>query len=216
MRVSYFDIETAPLPDDQLEKVKPLFSAPANYKDPYAIGANIQEQETKWKERAALDATTGKVLAIGILDGNMFDVLSGDEKKTLTNFWMWLDTMQLQLGHTVVGFAVFHFDLPFLARRSWINGVPIPMNALRNHRWQPWHENIMDIAANWQCGNKEQRVSLDVLAKSLGIGSKTGTGADFAKLYAEDRDAAESYLRNDLELTKRCWERMNPQPTAMI
>lgn len=216
-RTTYFDIETAPLPDDQLERVKPIFEAPANYKDPEKIKANIAEQEAAWRDRAALDATTGRVLCIGVLDGEIFDCIDGfeanNEARGLKNFWMWLDTMQLALSHNVVGFAIFHFDLPFLLRRSWVHGVQVPMIVRRSSRWQPWHENIQDMAELWQCGNREQRVSLDTLAKTLGVGAKNGDGKDFAKLYATDKDAAFAYLRNDLNLTRDCWQRITGTPT---
>lgn len=211
LKFSVFDIETAPLPDVDLERVKPMFEAPANYKDPAKIEASIKDQEGAWRDKAALDACTGKVLAIGVLDGGIFDVFSNDadEKDILARFWMWLDTMQLSLSHTVVGFCIFNFDLPFLVRRSWINGVAVPAIATRNNRYQPWHENIVDIADKWQCGNRDHRIGLDTLAKTLGVGAKNGEGKDFAALWASDRAKALDYLRNDLELTKKCFDRMS-------
>ena len=47
-----------------------------------------------------------------------------------------------------------------------------------------------------------------MLAKHLGVGQKTGSGADFAKLWVEDRAKALAYLESDLTLTKLCFERM--------
>ena len=56
-----FDIETGPLPTDVLKNRIPAFKAPGNWKDADKIEANIQEQERKWFDRAALDAQTGQV-----------------------------------------------------------------------------------------------------------------------------------------------------------
>lgn len=44
------------------------------------------------------------------------------------------------------------------------------------------------------------------MAKSLGVGSKPEgvSGADFARLWEEDRAKAKAYLINDLEMTRGC------------
>src|SRR5688572_8585619 len=62
-----FDIETAPLPDEQIAPFVPEFSAPSNYKDPEKIKAYIEGEKVKWLEQAALSPLTGRVVAIGIL-----------------------------------------------------------------------------------------------------------------------------------------------------
>ena len=55
-------------------------------------------------------------------------------------------------------------------------------------------------------GDRQARGSLDAIAKHLGIGAKTGSGADFAKLWQSDRAKAVEYLRNDIELTAKLAE----------
>lgn len=206
---AYFDCETSALSDSALERVKPCFEAPAHYKDPVKIAESVAQQERTWKERASLDAVTAQILCIGTLENNIFTAIEGDEGQILHRFWEWLELRHLQHGHEVIGFSIFHFDLPFLVRRSWINGVPVPSIARRSNKWQPWNEYLIDIAVQWQCGNRDQTVKLDTLAKSLGIGAKTGTGKDFAATYATDRAKALEYLHNDLQLTRKCYERMN-------
>ena len=64
MTYNVFDIETGPLPIEHLEDMMPEFTAPSNWKDEAKIEAKIKEQQTKWFEKAALDARTGQVLAI--------------------------------------------------------------------------------------------------------------------------------------------------------
>ncbi len=44
-------------------------------------------------------------------------------------------------------------------------------------------------------------VRLDSIARHLGVGAKNGDGKAFAELWRSDRKQAESYLRNDIELT---------------
>ncbi|MEZ5275513.1 MAG: hypothetical protein R3F07_03930 [Opitutaceae bacterium] len=47
-----------------------------------------------------------------------------------------------------------------------------------------------------------------VSAKHLGCGAKTCSGADFAGLFEEDRQAAIEYLENDIRMTYDCAVRM--------
>ena len=61
----YFDIETGPLPRDEVEKFIPKFEAPSNYKDADKIAEVVSKKEEAWFKKAALSCTTGKVLAIG-------------------------------------------------------------------------------------------------------------------------------------------------------
>jgi hypothetical protein len=58
----------------------------------------------------------------------------------------------------------------------------------------------MDV---WNLGDYKGRISLDTLSKFLGVGEKNGKGAEFAGLWATDRQKAMKYLMNDLELTAR-------------
>ena len=65
---------------------------------------------------------------------------------------------------------------------------------------------MIDLRDAWQLGDRQARGSLDVIAKHLGVGTKNGNGADFAKLWQTDRKQALAYLKNDLELTARVAE----------
>jgi hypothetical protein len=53
----------------------------------------------------------------------------------------------------------------------------------------------------WKLGDFQASISLDRLAKHLGVGAKNGNGAHFAALLQEDRAAALDYLRNDIAMT---------------
>jgi hypothetical protein len=207
-RTVFFDVESSPLPDSYLDTIKPEFEANKTLKDPVKIAADLASKEAAWRERAALDATTGKELVVGLLKEDQMTVIEGDEPRVLIQFWEWLDT-ELGMGNTVSGFCIFHFDLSFMSKRSWINGVRIPMSVMRSS-YRPWHEGLVDIAERWQLGNRDQHISLDRLSKALGVGQKNGDGADFAALYATDKEKAIAYLKNDLVLAQKCYQRMFP------
>jgi len=206
MKHCAFDIETGPLPEEEIRPFMPVFEAPSNYKDEAKIAEYVKAKEQEWIGRAALSALTGRVLVVGVLDtdGQMTLIhVSGDEKALLKDTWdLWLDYTKADkwIGHNCFG-----FDLPFMVRRSRILGVNVP-SQVRKGRW--WHERFVDTMEEWQMGNREDRISLANLARALRAGEKSGNGADFYKLWTEDRKQAVAYLRNDLELTMRCAERM--------
>jgi hypothetical protein len=204
--IQVFDIETGPLPAEQLAAIKPQFVANKTLKDPEKIAADLAAKEADWLERAALDATTGMVLAIGATNGLSSTTVwyEKSEAENIADFWAWLEPI-LQLNERVAGFCIHRFDLPFLVRRSWILKVPVPWN-IKQGRY--FNTNLIDLAEVWKMNNYDQTISLDTLAKSLGVGTKNGDGKDFAKLLAEDRDAAIKYLINDLALTRACADRL--------
>ena len=131
-----------------------------------------------------------------------FHVIGDDEAALLRKFWT---VCRGEMGriNQMVGFNSHLFDLPFLIRRSWKHRVPVPVG-LRRGRY--WADQMIDLRDAWQMGDRQARGSLDAIAKHLGIGSKNGNGADFAKLWQSDRAKAVEYLRNDIKLTAKLAE----------
>lgn len=194
--IAIFDIETGPLPDDQLNE--PDFRAPKNYSDPVKIAAYIQECEREWKKSLALSPLTGQVLVIGILDNDGFRAITGTEKEILGQFWRYAESVVIGSGQ-LVGFNSNSFDLPYLFRRSWAHHMK-PTPILRAGRY--WSPHCVDVREMWQLGDRQAEGGLDVVSRFLGGKGKTGGGAEFAGLWAEDKEKALEYLHNDLEQTK--------------
>ena len=99
MRYNIFDIETGPLPVAQLVDLMPEFEAPKNFKDPEKIEANLKQQEARWIEKAALSATTGQVLAIGVKqshDGSTL-IVEQRQKSEAEIHWSGLDYGRLTI-----------------------------------------------------------------------------------------------------------------------
>ena len=197
-----FDIETGPEVDAVLCAMEPEFSAPANFKDPVKIAEKIEAQRAAWRERAALCATTGRVLAIGMMLNDVVELLVVDaeqgvsEGDLLTAFWQ--VAAPEGIWRHLVGFNSNRFDIPFLIRRSYKLGVAVPYGAL-NGRYL--NARFIDLMEAWKLGDFQASISLDRLAKHLGVGAKNGNGAHFAALLQEDRAAALDYLRNDIAMT---------------
>ena len=212
MSTFIFDIETGPLSTEQVESVMPAFD-PAeiktgNLKDPAKVAEKIEQARSAHRQsfidRAALDPMTGRVLAIGVVDQDgSVDVLSGSEPDLLYGFW---DVIRCSGGiHRLIGFSVLSFDLPFLIRRSWRHGIPVPVG-LRDGRY--WSKDIIDLRDVWQLGDRQAHGSLNAICKFLGLGEKLGDGKDFAGLWETDREQAINYLKQDLNLTRKLAQRM--------
>lgn len=196
-----FDIETGPLARAEIEPLCPEFEAPSNYANPDKIAAYVEAKREEWFSRAALSALTGRVLAIGYQAGDGFGCFAtGDEGEDIAGFWD-LMTDNGAITNRIVGFNILGFDIPFLVRRSWKLGIPVPYSLFRG-RWA--NEALIDLMDVWKCGCRDQSVSLRALARFLGVGDKTGQGKDFADLLERDREAALAYLENDVRLTARC------------
>ena len=204
------------------------------YKHDAAVAA--YEQETREaaiayanaaRDRAPLDPTTGSIVAIGYLgvtagaepkiriDG-VGDMGSADpmaaqsprtERDLLVSFWQMFQKA-LASNRTLVGHNILEFDMPFIARRSWILDVGVPLAATSKN--SPLIADLMKI---WLCGARWGSVeaNLNHIAKMLGVGEKNGNGADFARLWhgaPEERQQARAYLVNDLTMTYHVARRM--------
>lgn len=209
MNYRVFDIETGPVSVDKLADQMPEFKAPANYKDEEKIQAYKQEQQEKWIEKAALDASTGQVLAIGVKTSNGETIIKEAvfESEIEMLKWFWDEVTITSADTSWVGYNSNGFDLPFLFRRSLVYGIQ-PGYAFRESRY--WPARFVDLMEVWACGNREQRISLDKLARLLNVGGKSGSGKFFAELYQTDRKSAIEYLKHDLEITEGVMKKMQP------
>lgn len=202
------DLESGPLSEPELKANMPEFRAPRHYKTAEAIEGDIARQQVEYFERAALSPVTGRVLAVGLMQGGETTILdggkSGDERELLEGVW---EHWSIIGENKFIGFNSFGFDWPFLIKRSWLLGVPVPFN-VRDGRY--WSHRIIDIMHLWQMGSyqPDSRISLGALATYLKVGHKGTSGAEFHRLWVSDRSAAIAYLRNDLVLTASCARKM--------
>lgn len=207
----FFDIETAPLSEDRIRAVAPDFEAPKNYKSEEAIEKYKLEKLTDFIADGGLHAHTGKVIAIGYSFGNREPVVDfelNDEKRLLETFWNLIVDEHGAMTHQVFGFNSNNFDIPFMVRRSWINDVEVPPTIFYRRGGRMYlNDMFKDVMLEWSCGSME-KVKLDVVAKSLGVGAKNGNGALFYKQVLEDYEQASEYLKNDVDLVRKCANKM--------
>lgn len=195
MSAYIFDIETCPLPPEELAVLEPKLAPAKNLKDPEKIAADIAAKRAAWLEDAALSAITGRVLAVGVLRGEEPEIFHGyDEHANIGAFWDLIHE-----GGSFAGFNVASFDLPFLVRRSWKLGIPIPPIRSGRH----WSGNFIDLRDVWGLGEYHPEGSLDMISRHLGFPGKDSNGKLFHQLYIDDVGAALKYLANDLYMTQR-------------
>lgn len=182
------------------------------------------EAWAKFKKGAALDATTGQVLAIGVLNTakGVKSILAGKDKDTgvitesqlLSDFWK---LYKLRRNERFAGLNILGFDLPFLIRRSWLNQVEVPQPVADfSGKWVNFDKQFIDLRNVWLLGQQWSQCdsSLDHIAKALGLNGKLDgevTGANFAQYWngtAEEHELACVYLLNDLIETKNIAARL--------
>jgi hypothetical protein len=192
-----WDIETGPLPDKELQRLQ---------------RATSKEFP---KDKLALSAQTGQILAIGLWqDGHRSPVIfSADvqsEKEIIERFmWQICGAIAHTQGTPVlVGFNTLAFDVPFLLQRMWAHGMNWEEDFPLFARYRQF-----DLMEQWRLparvGEMTDRISLAGLAAHLNVNSyKTGRGEAFATLLETDPEAAKRYLINDLKLLAHCAPRM--------
>jgi len=155
-------------------------------------------------EKAPLDPMRGRIVAIGYGDPDGQRLIhAADEYDMLAEFWQ-LYQLVAKCGGRLVGWNIHKFDLPFIRARSYRHDVTVPPGLLQRGRY--WSDSLVDLMAEWVCGHGYQ--SLDRVAQFLQVGAKNGDGADFHRLWDEDREQAIAYLTNDIDMVVAVAERM--------
>lgn len=203
-------------------------------KDPEIIQAKVEECRIKheaavkefeaklaggesnhWKavlERAALDAITGQVVAIGY-SGKKAQVDGITEARTeamiISTFWKSYTNLAGS-GRRMVGFNIAEFDIPFLVQRSFILGIAVPKSVFSQGKYLD--STFVDLRKIWLAGRYNGTGTLDAICRACGVGKKPEgvDGGMFAKLYADPltRPEAIEYLLNDLDMTVQVALRM--------
>ena len=210
-RPIYFDIETAPLGEDYIRSIAPEFEAPKIYKSEEAIEKYCSEKLGEYIATGSLRAETGKVIAISVAVGDekpQVLIDTKNEAELIKAFWGFITDDEGMITRKIIGFNSNNFDIPFLTRRSWINGIEVP-NVLYYRRSGRMFLNdfFKDVMLEWSCGQM-QYISLGRLSKILSVGEKNGDGALFYKVVNDDYQKAYEYAENDVLITRACAKKM--------
>ncbi len=214
----FCDIETIPCQSlEFIADVASTIKPPATYKKQESIDEWMKENKQAAIDevvaKTSFDGALGQICCIGwaIDDQPVKSVATqGGEATMIKTFFADLsenynasrDMQPIFIGHNVSS-----FDLRFLFQRAIVLGIKppsfIPFNA------KSWDAHIFDTMTYFAgFGN---RISLDKLAKALGLYGKQGiTGADVWPMYqaGKIKEIAE-YCEHDVELTRQVYHRLN-------
>lgn len=171
--------------------------------------AKANQNAKEFAEKAALKPETGSVIALGVITPNGEEnVVTGTEKAILGHFWDIFHTATTK-GLRIYGWNIADFDIPFLIRRSWKNGIK-PPSILVSNRYLT--DDFVDLKKIYACGVYGEHPSLDLAAKHLlgtGKSDQEVTGATFYQYFngtPEQRQLAIEYVKRDIRLTRAIGE----------
>lgn len=227
-RIITIDCET--LPGLMIEQADGESISPTNLRDSdHQCGAPAGTTVTagmpsagRDHQRSSLNGDTARLLCIGFIDEGcgrkpVKGVLGWDrergcfsdnEPKILGDFWEMMRTFRPCLDR-IVGHNIYNFDLRFIYKRSVICGVRPSINLnFARYRDQP----IYDTMCEWEKWNLRDTISLDRLARVLGLESpKTDecNGSRIAELFAlGEHKTIRDYCLRDVITTRRIYRRM--------
>ncbi len=215
MNTVVFDIETIPVPFDELDEDQQSYLLKF---------AENGEDEEKVKQQMALWAPTNRIVAIGMLSiesgkGAVYFQVSGEvvepyekdgikyecgtEKEILEKFWK-----AISFSHKFVTFNGRGFDCPVLMLRSAMLGVK-PTKNLAPYRYST--DAHVDLLEQLTFYNAYRKFNLDFYCKAFGIKSPKSNGMNGHEVLpmfqaGKCKEIAE-YCAGDLHATKELYIR---------
>ena len=211
------DIETIQAPKEEWARLIGVDLAKADN----LLEAGEAAQQERDYERSSFDGTFSRVICIGMI------AFSDDmtpqqavawygvhEKELLRQFWDWVGKSRPSLFITHNGLG---FDLPFLKKRSIIHQVKPTMEiSLTKYRTEP----VYDTLAIWSNWESRGWVKLDVLARALGVETKSGSGLQVAEMWHAGRGKEiADYCLQDCYVTYACYSKITfkePLPSERV
>lgn len=231
----FFDIETLPsLAPDARELARQGVKPPGTLKKPESIAAWWENEGPAAIEEAyrkqALDAASGELCAVGFANEDSEPVslvrgLGEAEadflRRTLAGILALVDTGSRTGpdGHRWPDepYFIAHnapFDLGFLMRRCWVNGIRPPFRLPGPSAREG--KDYGDTMAAW--AGFRGTIGLDRLCRALGIPSPKADGVDGSQVFdlwtAGNHEAIARYNAADVEAVRACWWRLTWQGVA--
>ncbi len=209
--IMFLDIETVPQHESyeqQSEIMQSLWDKKASY------FTTEEQTPADIYQRAGIYAEFGKIVCISAgfihyVKGEMhFRVKSfadDDEKKLLIEFNNALDSfINKNPSNTLCGHNAKEFDFPYIARRTLLNGLPLP-NALDIAGKKPWEIKFLDTMELWKFGDYKHYTSLNLLTTIFNIPSPKDDidGSQVADVYYKEKnlDRIAAYCEKDVFAT---------------
>ena len=179
-----------------------------------------------YQQKAGIFAEFAKIVCISVaylsFAKNTSPVLRiksfhGEEKDILSNFHQMLDTHYNDPElHYLCGHNIKEFDIPFICRRTIINGLMLPQ-LLRISGKKPWQvAHLIDTMDMWRFGDYKNYTSLSLLSGALGIKSPKDDidGSQVGNVYWKENDIERivSYCEKDVATVAQVMMKFAGQP----
>jgi predicted PolB exonuclease-like 3'-5' exonuclease len=186
-KLLFFDIETVSqykdlydMPEDKLKMWESYYdSFRKKVTDESRIDGEVMTlgeiHQEVYRQTAAFFPEFGKVACVSMAfvtkTGEIrFESFYGeDELHVLTETRKVFDKIE-PLGFDLCGQSIKNFDIPFLGKRFFINGMK-PPKLFPTYDTKPWDLRVVDTKDVWQFGNNWSLGSLDLICSVLDIDS---------------------------------------------
>lgn len=186
-KLLFFDIESVSQYEDLYDMTEDKLKMWESYYDSFRkkvtdesrIDSEIMSkkdiQREVYRQTAAFFPEYGKVACVSMAfvtkEGEVrFESFYGeDELHILTEVRKIFNKIE-PLGFDLCGQSIKIFDIPFLGKRFFINGMK-PPKLFPSHETKPWDLRVVDTKEVWQFGNNWSLGSLDLICSSLDIES---------------------------------------------
>lgn len=216
MDTLFLDIETIPGQAPWIrEWVKDNIKAPGNYKKQDSIDKWMQEHgpaaiDEKLRS-CGLAAETGEIICIGYaVNDQPAKSIYGPEAEILEAFMHEINALitDKKMFPHLVGHNAIDFDIPYIYRRCIVNGVAMPSRFPKPIELKAWSDGITDTMTEW--AGIRGKISLDRLAKALGIDGKSGIDGSMVWDMWKAGQVKEicDYCKADVELTRLIYNRL--------
>lgn len=186
-KIIFFDIETAGYEsslDELSSRLQELWKKRAEYlrttlSTKYPENSGLSDDDM-YQMKSALQAEFGRVVCVsfgrikfddaGEPRAQILSYAGTDEKTLLVQSFDLIEKFG-KTGAKLAGHNIKRFDIPFLCKRSFINGLT-PPPALQVWDMKPWEIPVIDTSELWSFGAwQEGFTSLDLLTAALGLPS---------------------------------------------
>jgi predicted PolB exonuclease-like 3'-5' exonuclease len=196
-KILFLDIETVPQVyryEDLSKSAKELWDAKMQW-----LAQRDQVTPGDLYEKAGIYAEFAKIVCISvgyfvhpdskIMEYRMKSFYHIQEAQILTGFSDLLTQSYFDQNLLLCAHNGKEFDFPFIARRTLINGFPLP-GILEIAGKKPWEVQHLDTMELWKFGDYKHYTSLSLLAHVFDIPTPKEdiTGADVARVFYEEKD----------------------------
>ncbi len=200
----FLDIETIPAEEgNKKTAIDLVLEKQKKYKEPDTSESYMDQLYRD----TAISGDFGRIFCIGYaLEDGKVEIISGDEKKILKEWWEVSEQANCFIGHNIMD-----FDLRFIFKRSVINKIKPCAKHLNLSFARYRNFPIFDTMREWEKWSNSY-ITLDALAKALNLPTSKDGGIKGSQVYdfflsGKYKEIYE-YCKRDVELVRQLYNRM--------